>query len=300
MRSNILKNISGDKKLNLFQHIYWVIVAYLNIKIENHKISDKINIFNFKPKKKITFMRKMRLTPSRYWCNLFWQDLPFDLIFNRGFKALEIGCGSGTYGKFLENQVGFKNYTGIDIVKRWKIQNRKFKFFQDSFKNIDRYLKKINFIITQSALEHFDEDLDLHLKIGKYIKKNKYKKKFFQLHLIPSEQCLFTYLGHGYRHYSIRSISKICAHYSKNKTKFILFKLGSDQSNKLHLRYITLPKFFPKFTSRYDEINYSQKLDKAIKHDAKKTINNKPSFYALMILNNYKKSDIEKIINYYK
>jgi hypothetical protein len=300
MRSNILKNISGDKKLNFFKYIYWLILAYLNIKIERYKINNEIKIINFKPKKKLNLLTNLKSTPSRYWCDLFWQELPFKLLFNKGFKALEVGCGSGIYGKFLEKKDGFKNYVGIDINKKWKFQNKNLKFFLDSYKNVYKYLDKVNFLFTQSALEHFDEDLDFHIKVNQYLKNIKTKKKLLHLHLVPSEQCLITYMSHGYRHFSLRSISKIFSYYSKKNNKFFLFKLGSVNSNKLHLKSIVLPKFSTLFTSRYNDFDYYKKLNDAVLKDIKVKENKKPSFYGIMILTNYQSSEIKKIIDYYK
>ena len=300
MRSNILKNISGDKKLNFFEHLYWLLIAYVNVKIDRFKVNKEIKVLNYKPKRTYNFLKKNKPSPSRYWCDLFWQELPYKLIFNRGFRALEVGCGSGIYGNFLQKKAGFKNYTGIDIDNKWKAQSKKIKFFKDSFQNVDKYLNKINFLFTQSALEHFDEDIDFHIKVSKHIQNRKKEKKFFQLHLVPSEQCLFTYLAHGYRHFSINNISKICSFYSKKENNFFIFKLGSINSFKLHLRYITLPRFISKITSRYNETNYEQKLDRAILKDKKYPNNKNCSFYAIMILSNYKNSELKKILNHYK
>ena len=300
MRSNLIRNISGDRKLNLFQYIYWMFIAYLNIKFDRFKIYKRLQVINYKPKKTYSSLKKKKPSPSRYLCDLFWKELPYRFIFPYGFRAVEVGCGTGVYGNFLKKNKNFKTYTGIDIKNNWKFNDKKLNFIQDSFKNIDNYFYKINFLFTQSALEHFDEDLDFHFKISKQIKKNYKKKKFFQLHFVPSENCLFTYLAHGYRHFTINSISKICEFYDKNETEFIVFKLGSINSLKLHLRYITLPKFYSKFTSRYEVADYKVKLDDAILKDSNDSENDDSSFYAIMILSNYKKSEVKRILDHYR
>ena len=54
------------------------------------------------------------------------------------------------------------------------------------------------------------------------------------------------------------------------------------------------------FTSRYEETDYIKKLDKAVIKDTINPKNNHSSFYAIMIFSNYKKSEIIKVLDYYK
>ena len=52
--------------------------------------------------------------------------------------------------------------------------------------------------------------------------------------------------------------------------------------------------------SRYSDVNYTKKLDQAILKDIKNPKGIDCSFYGLMILSNYKNSEIKKIQDHYK
>jgi SAM-dependent methyltransferase len=305
MRSNKFKNISGDGRLNFFQHLYWLVVAFANILLDKSKFDSRIKVVRFFPKKLDTFSKKDLPSPSRYWCDLFWHSLPFKIIFNDGFKALEAGCGSGIYGNFLKTISNFTSYKGIDINEKdsWKADNVNFNFYKDTCYNVGKYLHDTNFLFTQSALEHFDRDLDFHQHVNNFIKNNiNNNKKFFQLHLVPSGQCLFSYLAHGYRHYTPNTISKISSLYSDGQnTRFILFELGSKNSWLMHIKCITLAKFFSFLSFReFNKNNYIKALDEAVQKDIENPKKNEASFYAFMILSNYSNTDVDKIVKYYK
>jgi hypothetical protein len=257
----------------------------------------------FVPKKLKTFSKKDLPSPSRYWCDLFWHSLPFDLICKEGIRAVEVGCGTGVYGNFIKSKSSFVSYIGLDIKKK-KIWNNRSKknivFYEDSCFNICKYLSNANFLFTQSSLEHFDEDLDFHYLVRDYINNKVTKKKFFQLHLVPGAQCLSSYLAHGYRHFTKNTISKITSIYDDD-SKFILFELGSLNCWLLHIKYITLPRLFSFLPSRqYNRNIYLKKLDLAVQKDIQNLKTSKPAFYALMILSNYSSEDVSKVIKHYK
>jgi len=304
IRTNQIKNISGDQKLGIVKFFYWMIIAFINNLLNSKITLSETKILKFKPKKNSNSLINLCPSPSRYWCDLFWRSLPFKIIFKSGINALEVGCGSGTYGFFLKKNSNFKNYTGIDIQinDNWrKHAEPKMKFYKNTCYNVVKYLKNINFLFTQSALEHFEYDLRFHKIVSKFLRKR--KKSFFQLHLIPSDQCLFTYLAHGYRHFNLGSVSKIKEIYKKNtNTSFVLFELGSYHSWYLHFKFITIPQFIKFLPSRENNKEiYKKFLFNAVKKDSKQNIynKNKVSFYALMIFSNYSKNQIKKIINKY-
>ena len=176
----------------------------------------------------------------------------------------------------------FNSYTGIDKYSfdEWsKFNPDIFKFRKDIYDNVNLYLNDIDVLFTQSALEHFENDLFFFKNILKYIENT--KKPIVQIHLFPSKECLTTFLWHGYRQYSPRTISKITKLFDKKYQK-ILFKLGTTKSNTIHKKYITIPKLFRSSTDhRYSKNEeYVSQLLKSIKPINK---NNQVSFYALVI-----------------
>jgi hypothetical protein len=202
-----------------------------------------------------------------------------------------MGCGTAKYGLLLNQRLGdkLKFYRGMDVVRNseWDKFNGKSKFnleIGDASKVINN-LTDINFIFTQSALEHFPEDLIFFSQIADYV--NNCNSPVFQVHLMPSSACLNTYLWHGYRHFTPNSISRITKLFADN-SKFELYGLRGDYCNKLHIKYITLPNLILKrdFRKLYN-FKYNQNLKKAIMNDFNSNNNNNPSFYALFIKTNF-------------
>ena len=285
--SNKFQNFSGDKKLNFFQKLLWFLISYINIKFGGD-LDKKINFEKFNINQKLLTKNDLfkSKSPIRLICNVFWQSIDWSLIklkFNNNLNLLEVGCGDGRYYDFIKKISRIDNiqYTGIDIKKKFIKKNKNAKFFKDNAYNIDNYLNKINFLFTQSAIEHFKYDVIFFKKISKVL--NKTDKKFIQLHLFPAESTLYTYLFHGYRHYNLKMISKLIQSFN-NKHKFFLFSIGSKNINQYTFREITLRRIFKK---KILKLNIKELIE-CVAKDNKITSLKHSSFYGLVILSNLK------------
>src|SRR5208283_5417616 len=83
----------------------------------------------------------------------------------------------------------------------------KFKLVRADSGSTAQYLADANLIITQSALEHFEKDLNFFRQIADHVART--RRPIVQFHLIPSAACLTTYPWHGVRQYTPRTISRI-------------------------------------------------------------------------------------------
>ena len=293
--SNYLENISGDKKINFFKKIYWILICVLNYVISLvDKKDPRIELIKFRKNIKSNLIKKNE-SPSRILSDIFWLTFPWNKtkkILKKKISIIEVGCGDGRYGFLLKKilKKNFKNYTGIDIKKKqtWETKNKEILFKKSDCYKIGKFLKNKDLIITQSALEHFKYDLKFFENIQKKIIN---KKKFIQIHLIPSYTSLFTYLCHGYRHYNINTISKITKIFKKN-CQIKLFTLGSLKLNLFHFTNITLSKN-DYLKQKNTNSDYYKKLSSMIKENAKSKNRLFPNFYALVIFHNFK----EKITN---
>lgn len=289
-------NLCADFGLSKLKSIQWFFYCLQNNKnpllnLDRRLLFKRQKISDIQEINKIDF----NSSPSRalcdiFWNNLNWNEFKFQLIGN--FKIMEMGCGSGVYGDKFYNLLGdsLEFYRGVDIIQNSKWEeyslNKKLEFSLGNANLVSEHLNDINCIFTQSALEHFPADITYFSQISSYVKKCKYP--VLQIHLMPSSACLKTYLLHGYRHYTPRSISSITNCFDDNST-FELFFLGGKKCNNLHFNYITLPGLL--FRSDFRKIffnRYKSKLVNSILKDSNSDDDLNPSFYALIIKSNFK------------
>jgi SAM-dependent methyltransferase len=229
-------------------------------------------------------------SPARRVSDIFWMSIPVEEIVSvlGKVRVLEVGCGKGGYGRFMRDvfQEGFERYTGIDIVKsdEWdSFDKASYSFQVASANDFKDFISDSNLIITQSALEHFPDD-DLYFQqIRNFVSASSYP--ILQIHLVPSSPCLRLYLLHGYRQYTINSISRITKKFSK-ETYRILYSLGGRNVNSIHYKYWT-KRYFSKTNSSIELDKFNTEFVEALNQDLKsKSDFNEASFFCLVLFHN--------------
>ncbi len=299
-KSSSFHTISGDYNPGILKKIFWLIINFIINNLSVFYKKDKNLKIGFFKNQDLTNQSKIRkdYTPSRKISDLFWYDLPVSQILNnfKEINVLDIGCGNGIYYNLLKEifRHNLKTYTGFDKNLRIDEKIKSIKntnFIQDDVSQIKKYLKNHNFIISQSFIEHIKYDLKFFENL-KYFEDANIPS--IQIHLFPSNPCLYLYLAHGIRHYNLGSISKISRIYSNQKTKKLLISLGSKNINLLHFKELTLKRLFrSKNLIEKGELDlfHSKFLDsfnKDCNANKKNKINN-AAFYALILQTNLKK-----------
>ena len=267
MRSTSYCKINGDKKLNKFQILIYVILNLIQ-NIFYNLLKKNFIIVHFDKKLKLNFFNKKN-SISRNLCDLFWSKVDWDSIFKKLglFYVHEIGIGDGLYSKKKINipQQFLAKHYGYDINynKKW-ILNKNKKIIYNTFDGSSfkaTFLKNQNIFISQSCLEHIEFDLEYFFDLHKFSEDSN-KKKIF-IHCVPSPFCVFTYLGHGYRQYNINNINKIAKIFGKSNV--LVCPLGNFKLNFEHLKKTTLPLILSNKNKLVTEKNsYYQNLKKKI------------------------------------
>lgn len=300
--STSIHNLSADNKLSVLEKIYWIFMNYLNNNLSPKKAINKGVHIKVKKLNIITsqinwnlLITNTKKSPSRLTCDLFWSKLPWELIKDEigEVNIFDTGCGEGLYALFLNKLIkNVNSYKGIDFNKRdnWQLlmkQNSFIRLIENSSSNISKFVDKdTNLFITQSAIEHFNYDLEYFSQIKSFIE-NK-QRNIIQIHLFPSPVCLWLYLFHGVRQYNFKSILKIVAIFKSTNSYFRIYPLGGNYSNIFHFFHITIPHIFKKLNLKANK-KYNENLKKTVLQDLKVGISHNPSFYALIIHSNYSK-----------
>lgn len=300
--STSIHNLNADRGLNNLQKIFYLLSNWANNLFPYANIDENLIISNFicKDFKNHWFRLYLKSSPSRKLSDLFWLKLPWDKIKEElgEINVLDIGCGSGNYGSRLVeySNNNIMNYTGIDTYKHdnWtslKERYPNFQFFKIEEDLLSSYIPlNTNFFMSQSVIEHLDDDLHYFKQIKDYILS--YGKSVIQVHLFPPSSYLQLYRFHGIRQYTPRTISKITRLFN-DSSYTILFKLGGKACNRIHYNFITKP-----ILQRLGDLRdlktqeYDQRLYMAIEEDMR-NLQRFVSFYALIIHSNWKKIFIQ-------
>lgn len=229
-------------------------------------------------------------SPSRTLCDLFWRQLSWETIESAlgAIKILDTGCGSGTYAPKLSRCAGGRiaSYAGVDRNahgnwNRLSEENPRWTFREmDSDEISADIVRDANLLISQSAVEHFENDLSYFKCISTVVHWR--RTETIQIHLMPSASCLELYRFHGVRQYTPRTISCITRLFGEESC-CTLYSLGGNECNRLHLEYVTKPVRLRGEDLRQTRTQeYTALLRDAIAEDSGMK-SGESSFYALVI-----------------
>jgi len=268
--------LNGDRNLSVQDRLRWLVKNAINNARANADLDPTLLLARFHYGDVASAWPKVDAlaSPARRLCDFFWLGLPWARIadeFGSAVRVLEVGCGTGRYGLLLQACLGeaFGGYVGLDIVRHseWEKyrSNSKIKLIQADSGETQRHLADADLILTQSALEHFEQDLVFFRQIAAYVAAA--NRPIIQFHLIPSAQCLTTFPWHGVRQYTPRTVSRITRLFGAETSKRLYF-LGSAACNRIHRRYITYPSLLRRGDQRQKRgVAYELDLRRAVQED---------------------------------
>lgn len=295
--SSSLRNFNADRKLTKPQSALWLLMNWAeNCWMPNRIFDDNLIIQKFKCAISNDDWGRLQAksSPSRKLCELFWIKFPWTKTKSElgEIKILDVGCGDGNLGARLQSYSNnsVASYAGVDINrhKTWDVlmkEHKNFVFRQICCSKIsDCIPSDANFILTQSALEHFEGDLTFFEQIRNFILDG--SKNVIQVHMLPSSVCLKLYPLHGVRQYTRRKISKITSIF-RDFSYSVLYELGGKYCNRLHWEFITKPWNLKKVDLREIKTSeYTRESGRAIQEDMSHP-SGTPTFYALIIHSNW-------------
>lgn len=290
--SSSTHTINGDLRLSKADRVLWIVRNWLNNSRATSQLDPALELFRFKTASAVADWSKidMGASPSRRLSDLFWLSLPWRQITRElgdSVRVLEVGCGTGRYGLMLENCLGegLARYVGLDI--RHHVQwdehqaNVKLAFVCADSANTQQYLADANLIITQSALEHFEYDMEFFRQMAAHVAAA--TQPLIQIHLMPSAACLTTFPWHGVRQYTPRTVSRITTLFGTETTRHLYF-LGSAACNRIHRRYIIYPWLLRRGDLRQKRLGeYDRELREAVQRDDISPKQNQACFHALVL-----------------
>jgi SAM-dependent methyltransferase len=230
-------------------------------------------------------------SPSRTLSDLFWLTLPWTAIREElgEIRVFDAGCGSGQYGPRLLAWAGgqIESYTGTDAREHeaWAslaAGDPRLRFFRSQAEQFrGRIPAGTNLFISQSAVEHFDEDVVFFDQIRDYVRAT--TGPVLQIHLVPSQACLRLYHLHGVRQYTPRTLSTLTRLFAPDAYA-VLYRLGGRAANRVHYSFITKPLLIlGKGDRRKKEPEeYDRQLLAAVSDDMRLP-QRSPAFWALVI-----------------
>lgn len=293
-KSTSIHSLNADKGLNPFQKLAYLFLNWLNNLRPYSDLDPRIEIRSFRAETWKQELENTYETSSigRRLSDLFWRTLPWDRIREElgEIHVFDTGCGQGNYSTRLLSASGGRivSYTGIDAKRRdnWdKLENKNpnFRFIASSSSDIrDLIPEKTNLFVTQSAIEHFDEDLRFFEQIKGFVEKS--DRPIIQVHNFPAKAILPLYLFHGVRQYTPRNISKITRIFKDTSSQMYLYGLGGSAGKKVQWKYFTWPLLILRRKAKWSEDipRYNTEVIEAIEADMEHP-SRSPIFWVLII-----------------
>mgnify|MGYP000161399292 FL=1 len=304
-------NINTDTNKKISSRLLWLIDCFIDNLNPSLPTDSDIKIIPFgkgKNKNTLDVVRGDFHTPSRVLSNIFWSYIDWDRLnkcFDKGISVLDVGCGTGNYSDFFYQVSGgvVSKYSGIDIFEHedWKNKyaRENFSFSVGSVDNIKKIYNNEDMVLSQSVLEHVENDKKLIDSMSSIVEKQ--NKRIIQIHLVPSSTCLYKYLWHGYRQYTPKKIDLLLKDV-KNAKKYLV-PLGGKGCNSVHIKWITIPEILSRIipfrieNSKNNNSKYTKERDGAIIFDGERNLDaTKASFYAIIIDHNFNNQEKSSFI----
>lgn len=294
MKTTSIHSLNADRGLSKPKKLLYLFLNWVNNLRPYGDIDKRIKFKNFG---ELSWRKAWERTyasssAARKTSDLFWKSLPWEQIgeeLGGEIHIFDTGCGHGNYSERLQDGSGGRitSYTGVDAKGRdnWgELEKRhaNFRFIESSSNDIFPLVpKETNLFVSQSAIEHFDQDLLFFEQIRSFAETAGHP--VMQIHLFPGSATLPLYLFHGLRQYTPRTISKITRLFGDG-FEFELYGLGGRECAKLHFKYFTWPVLITRRFEKptFDVSEYEPKLRSAIEKDAQ-TLPRSPLFWALVI-----------------
>jgi len=283
--------LNGDGDLGLFGRAAYLALNGFNNRAPYTRLDPALSIADFAvPDPALLGELPGLPSPSRAFCDLFWMRLPWDAIEREvgPLRILDLGCGSGRYGQNLQTWTGGRvaRYVGVDRDPhpdwtRLAAGHAYLEFRRGDVEAIDPLIpSETNIIISQSTLEHVRDDISVFAQTHAYARR--YGRPMMHIHLVPSQACLWTYLWHGYRQYTPRTLSARTRLFADSPR--LLVRLGGPASNRLHFRFVTWPLLIRRGADRraVSPTEYLTELQRAVDSDMKRPQASQ-AFYAVLL-----------------
>ncbi len=300
MKSTSIHSLNADRGLSSAGKIAYLFCNWLNNLFAFSKVDSRLEVHPYASEQwreewDHTYRES---SPGRRLSDLFWRTLPWEKIKEElgEIHVFDAGCGQGNYGpRLLSASRGLiSSYVGIDAKRRdnWaklEAEDSRLKFIESNSADVSRLIPpEANLFVSQSALEHFDEDLAYFDQIKKHIART--SEPVIQIHNFPAKAALPLYLFHGVRQYTPRTVSKITRLFDAD-SRCYLFGLGGSRAKRIQFKYFTWPQLLlrGKATWSEDLEKYDREVKAALEYDAAHPTRS-PLFWVLIIQSNPKQT----------
>ena len=288
--SSSIHTINSDYPLKFLPKYAYILLNAIQLLLPN--LGNREKITKFKPEvehlKRLLDNQREPISPSRLLSDTLWSQIDFESlrkVLGQEIRAIEIGCGTGIYGKELVSNGSVNSYLGVDIKTReeWHdSDDNRVTFVKSSYEDFNRIVSDENLVITQSALEHFEFDLKFFRDIDTFASAS--RNPVIAIHVFPSTACLLTNLWHGIRQYGRFAIWRLLRRNSENSFSQIV-ALGGKYAFLFHLRAITFPQIFRKRYYKLAEMEqFKFNLFSALMKDMALECNRYATFYAMFTI----------------